>query len=89
MPTDRQGELEQDDYGTAVAQRVDVKKPLLCRLGLHRMSTNRGGIKICRRDGCRKTRLFGLTGMMREMEWKDELYEKYERLEEQERDRDE
>lgn len=58
-----------------------TEQSLLCRLGLHKWSTNRGGIKVCRREGCRKARLYGLTGTMRKMEFEEELYEDYRRYE--------
>lgn len=55
-------------------------RPILCRLGLHKWSDHRGGIKVCCRAGCRKAKTFGLTGTMRRMQWEDELYEKYQRI---------
>lgn len=68
---------DRGNHSPAVMDRVANDRPLLCKLGLHRMSTNRGGIKVCRRDGCRKVRLFGVTGAMREIMWKDELYNEF------------
>ena len=64
-----------------------TERSLLCRFGLHNWSTNRGGIKVCLRDGCRKARTYGLTGIMRKMEFKEDLYEDYQRYTESDTDR--
>ena len=56
-------------------------RSVLCQLGLHKWSTNRAGIKVCRREGCRRARTFGLTGLMRKMEFEEELYEEFRSLE--------
>lgn len=61
-----------------------VGRPLLCRFGLHKWSDHRGGIKVCRRDGCRRAKTFGLTGTMRRMQWEEELYDEYQRVTSQE-----
>jgi hypothetical protein len=50
----------------------------LCRVGLHKWSDHRGGIKICLRDGCQHAKTFGLTGTMRHLQWQKELYEKHQ-----------
>ena len=63
-----------------------AERSLLCRFGLHLWSTNRGGIKICLRDGCRKARTYGLTGTMRKMQFEEELYEDYQRYTEPDTD---
>lgn len=51
----------------------------LCWLGSHKWSDPRGGIRICRRGGCEAVRLFGLSGTMRRIQWKRELYQEYQR----------
>lgn len=43
------------------------------------MGPHRGGIRACLRPGCRKVRLFGLTGMFRRIEFEHELYEEYQK----------
>lgn len=55
-------------------------RSLRCRLGLHSWSTNRGGIKICERSGCRAAKTFGFTGSMRRLEFQAKLYEQYQRI---------
>lgn len=52
---------------------------LLCRVGLHRWSENRGGIQVCLRDGCRRARTFGFSGVVRKMQFEEELYDDYQR----------
>lgn len=64
-----------------------IVRSLLCRLGLHKWSTNRGGITVCRRDDCRKAQTFGMTGAMRKMEFERELYEDFQRFEDERGDR--
>lgn len=53
-----------------------------CRIGWHDWSENRGGILICRRDGCERAKTFGLQGSMRKQQFEQELYEKYQQFEE-------
>jgi len=62
---------------------LNLVKKVLCGVGLHRWSTNRGGICICRRDGCRSVKLYGVTGAHRRLRFEDELYEKYEEFEQE------
>lgn len=64
---------------------IDTVRSLLCRVGLHKWSANRGGIKVCLRDDCRGATTFGFTGAMRRMEFEDELYDDYQRYESEER----
>jgi hypothetical protein len=66
----------------------DTDQSLLCRLGLHKWSENRGGIKVCLRSGCRKARTYGLTGTMRKMQFEKELYEDYQWYTESETEQD-
>lgn len=63
-------------------QQSDADGPILCRIGLHKWSDNRGGIKVCLRSGCRKAKTYGLTGTMRRMKFEEELYEQYQRFDE-------
>jgi len=52
---------------------------LLCRVGLHRWSTPRGGIKVCTRADCEAATTFGLSGLLRSIRDEQELYRTYHR----------
>lgn len=50
---------------------------IACRIGLHKWSDNKGGIRVCLRDYCKKPQTYGLTGIMLKIEWERELYAKW------------
>jgi hypothetical protein len=54
---------------------------LRCRIGWHDWSTNHGGIKVCRRADCRKAKPYGIFGVMREVDFEEDLYETFQSYE--------
>lgn len=56
-----------------------IGRSVRCRFGLHEWSTNYGGIKVCKRDGCRKAKTFGVLGTIREVDFEEGLYETFQK----------
>jgi hypothetical protein len=65
-------------WGSRGGTRFPQIGVILCRVGLHDWSDNKGGIKVCERSDCRAAKTYGLTGAMRQTEWEEQLYEQYQ-----------